>query len=127
MGALVAGLYAAGKLEDYTEWALTLNKYDIFKLLDVGGGSGLIAGNKIMAKLEEWLADIQIEDLPIPYSAVVVDIERERVLWFNECPFCDAIRASFAIPGVFTPHVYRKRVLVDCSFLYPIPCVPTFN
>src|SRR5690625_6401858 len=78
MGALVAGLYAAGKLEAYTEWALTLNKYDIFKLLDVGGGSGLIAGNKIMAKLEEWLADIQIEDLPIPYSAVAVDIERDR-------------------------------------------------
>lgn len=127
MGALVAGLYAAGKLEAYTEWALTLNKYDIFKLLDVGGGSGLIAGNKIMAKLEEWIADIQIEDLPIPYSAVAVDIEREREVWFNEGPLCDAIRASIAIPGVFTPHVYRNRVLVDGSVLNPIPVAPTFN
>src|SRR5690625_6241337 len=78
-----------------------------------------------MAKLEEWLADIQIEDLPIPYSAVAVDIEREREVWFNEGPLCDAIRASIAIPGVFTPHVYRNRVLVDGSVLNPIPVAPT--
>lgn len=127
MGALVAGLYAAGKLEAYAEWAVTLNKYDILKLLDVGGSSGLIAGKKIMAKLEEWVGDIQIENLPLPYSAVAVDIEREREVWFNEGPLSDAIRASIAIPGVFTPHVYRDRILVDGSVLNPIPVAPTFN
>lgn len=127
MGALVAGLYAAGKLEAYAEWAVTLKKYDVFKLLDVGGASGLIAGNKIMAKLQEWIEDVQIEDLPLPYSAVAVDIEREREVWFNEGPLYDAIRASIAIPGVFTPHVYRGRTLVDGSVLNPIPVAPTFN
>lgn len=127
MGALVAGLYAAGKLEAYAEWAVTLKRYDIFKLLDMGGSSGLIAGNKIMAKLQEWIGDIQIEHLPLPYSAVAVDLEREREVWFNEGPLCDAIRASIAIPGVFTPHVYRGRILVDGSVLNPIPVAPTFN
>src|SRR5690625_7495520 len=104
MGALVAGLYAAGKLEAYTEWALTLNKYEIFKLLDVGGGSGLISGNKIMAKLEESIADIQIEDLPIPYSALAVDIEREREGRLNEGPRDAAIRASMAVPSECQRH-----------------------
>jgi NTE family protein len=127
MGALVAGFYAAGKLEDYAEWAVTLTKYDIFKLLDVGGTSGLIAGQKIMAKLQDWIGDIRIEDLPIPYSAVAVDIEREREVWFNEGPLYDAIRASIAIPGVFTPHVYQGRTLVDGSVLNPIPVAPTFS
>ncbi|MDQ2075925.1 patatin-like phospholipase family protein [Marinimicrobium sp. ABcell2] len=127
MGALVGGFYAAGKLDAYTEWAMTLQKLDILKLLDLGGTSGLIAGQKIMTKLEEWIGDIRIEDLPIEYTAVAVDIEREREVWFSKGSLYHAIRASIAIPGVFTPHLYKGRILVDGSVLNPIPVAPTLR
>lgn len=128
MGALVGGLYGVGKLEEFTEWVGQLARGDILGLLDVTSmPGGFIAGRKIMERLHEWIGDVQIEDLPIKYTAVAVDIEREKEVWMSEGSLFDAIRASIAIPGVFVPHKYRGRTLVDGGVLNPIPVAPTIN
>lgn len=128
MGSLVGGLYAVGKLEEYTEWVCQLARGDILGLLDVTSmPGGFIAGRKIMERLHEWIGDTQIESLPINYTAVAVDIEREKEIWMSEGPLYDAIRASIAIPGVLIPHKYRGRTLVDGGVLNPIPVAPTVN
>lgn len=128
MGALIGGLYARGKMEEYADWATDLDRSDIFGLLDITGNpGGFITGDKIMKKLEGWLGDANIEDLPIKYTAVAVDIERERELWMSNGSLYDAIRASISIPGVFTPYKYRDRILVDGGVLNPIPVAPTVD
>ncbi|MEX1198806.1 MAG: patatin-like phospholipase family protein [Pseudohongiellaceae bacterium] len=128
MGALVGGLYAVGKLEDYADWVCGLDGSDILGLLDITGArGGFIAGNKVMKVLHEWIGDTRIESLSIEFTAVAVDIEREREVWLNDGPLYDAIRASISIPGVFTPYRYRGRVLVDGGLLNPIPVAPTVH
>lgn len=128
MGALVGGLYALGRMEEFAGWVSSLERKDILGLLDITRDrGGFIGGNKIMAKLHEWIGDTRIEDLPISYTAVAVDLEREREIWMNEGSLYEAIRASISIPGVFTPHPYRGRVLVDGSVLNPIPVAPTLH
>ncbi len=128
IGALVGGIYAAGKLKEYAEWAVQLERSGVIGLLDLTGArGGFIAGKKIMRKLDEWIGDVAIEDLPLRFTAVAVDIEREKEVWMSEGSLSDAIRASIAIPGVFTPHNYRDRLLVDGGVLNPLPVAPTVN
>lgn len=128
MGALVGGVYAVGKMDDYADWVVGLERSGILGLLDITGArGGLITGKKIMEKLKAWIGDILIEELPLKYTAVAVDIEREKEVWMSEGPLFDAIRASIAIPGVFTPHKYRDRILVDGGVLSPLPVAPTVN
>ena len=128
MGALVGGIYAAGKLEAYEEWVCSLEQSEILALLDwTFAGGGLIKGRKILGKLEELVGDTNIEDLDIDYTAVAVDIDHGREVWLDRGPLFDAIRASIAIPGIFTPHRYRNRTLVDGGLLNPIPVAPTLR
>lgn len=128
MGALIGGLYARGKMEQYADWVTDLDRSDIFGLLDVTGNpGGFIAGDKIMEKLADWIGEGDIEDLPIKYTAVAVDIERERELWMSDGSLFAAIRASISIPGVFTPYKYRGRILIDGGVLNPIPVAPTVD
>jgi len=128
MGALVGGIYAAGQLEPYAEWARKLEKRDMFSLLDLAfGWTGLFKGDRLMGVLKELVGDYVIEKLPIGFTAVATDLVEQREIWLNEGPLFDAIRASIAIPTVFTPHVYRGRVLVDGGLLNPIPIAPALN
>lgn len=128
MGALVGGIYAVGKLDEFAEWMIGLERTHILGLLDVTGArGGFIAGKKIMAKIRQWIGDTCIEDLPLKYTAVAVDIEREKEVWMSEGSLYDAIRASISIPGVFTPHKYRGRTFVDGGVLNPLPVAPTVN
>jgi NTE family protein len=128
MGALVGGIYAAGQLEPYSEWARKLEKRDMFSLLDLAfGWTGLFKGDRLMGVLKELVGDYVIEKLPIGFTAVATDLVEQREIWLNEGPLFDAIRASIAIPTVFTPHVYRGRVLVDGGLLNPIPIAPALN
>ena len=128
MGALVGGLYAVGRLEDYADWVSGLDASDVLGLLDpTGAPGGFIAGRKVMKVLHEWIGDTSIESLPVEFTAVAVDIEREREVWLNDGSLYDAIRASIGIPGLFTPYRYRDRVLVDGGLLNPIPVAPTVN
>lgn len=128
MGALVGGIYAAGQLPAYAAWARKLEKRDMFSLLDLAfGWKGLFKGDRLMGVLKELVGDHVIEDLPIGFTAVATDLVEQREVWLNRGPLFDAIRASIAIPTVFTPHPYLGRVLVDGGLLNPIPIAPALN
>lgn len=128
MGALVGGIYAAGKLDVYKNWVITLDKSDVLKMLDLSmRRGGLIKGDKIINKLLELIGRQQIENLPINFTAVATNIETGKEVWFTEGSLFDAIRASIAVPLVFTPVTHGKRVLVDGGVLNPVPIAPTMS
>jgi len=128
MGALVGGIYAAGKLEDYRQWVLGLEKMDVLRFLDPGFSSeGLFKGDRLMDALREMVGEHAIEDLPISYTAVACDIERQREVWLTRGPLFEAIRSSIAIPTLFTPHHYLGMKLLDGGLLNPVPIAPTFK
>ncbi len=128
MGALVGGIFASGKLEVYADWARRLEKRDMFSLLDLAFmRTGLFKGDRLMGVLRELVGDHVIEELPIGFTAVATDLLEQREIWLNQGPLFDAIRASIAIPTIFTPHVYLGRVLVDGGLLNPIPIAPALN
>ena len=128
MGALVGGIFAMGELTTYRDWVEGLSQTDVVSLLDWSFSSGgMIRGDKLIRKLKDLVGDSDIEDLPISYTAVAVDIERGREIWMSDGPLFDAIRASIAIPAVFAPHRYRGRTLVDGGLLNPVPVAPTLR
>ncbi len=128
MGALVGGIYATGKLKAYEDWVCSLEKSDVLSFVDWSfAGGGLIQGRKIINKLEELVGQTDIEDLEIDFTAVAVDIDNGREMWLSRGSLFDAIRASIAIPGIFTPHRYRGRTFVDGGILNPVPVAPTLR
>ncbi len=124
MGAVVGGIYAAGKLHEYREWIESLDYLDVLRLLDVSFRLGAIRGEKIFGKIRELLGDINIEDLRIPYTAVATDLTNQQEIWFQEGCLHQAMRASAAIPSLFTPVIQGNRMLVDGGLLNPLPIVP---
>jgi NTE family protein len=128
MGALVGGIHAAGRLADYRDWVCALHRADVLRFLDLAWSrSGLIKGDRIIETLREMVGEHHIEHLPIAYTAVATDIERQREVWISKGPLFDAIRASIAVPTVFMPHEYLGRKLVDGGLLNPVPIAPTFR
>lgn len=126
MGALVGGLYAAGKLQRFKDWTTGLGQLDVLRLLDISlSAPGAIRGEKVFSFLRELIGDLRIEDLPIPYTAVATDLLHHKEIWFQEGSLYRAIRASIAIPSLFTPVVHGGRVLVDGGLLNPLPIMPT--
>ncbi len=125
MGALVGGIHALGRLDEYRRWIEKLSRSDMLVLIDwTLSGGGLIRGQRLIEHLREMVGDADIEDLPMRYTAVATDLDAERELWLDKGPLFDAIRASIAIPGVFTPHRYLGRTLVDGGLLNPLPVTP---
>ena len=128
MGALVGGIHALGKLEVYREWVCTIDKIDVFRLLDFSlGEGGLVKGEKIMNALKQFMEDRRIEDLPIRYTAVASDIANEKEVWINHGNIFDAIRASISLPLFFTPYRHNGVYLLDGGILNPVPIAPTFQ
>ena len=128
MGALIGALYACGKLDDYKKWVLTLKFYDVAKLLDFSfGKDGFIQGEKVFRTIEKMIGDIKIEDLPIPFTAVATDLIKQKEVWIQKGSLLDSVRASVAIPTIFTPKKIGNRYLVDGSVLNPIPIAPTIS
>lgn len=128
MGALVGGIYASGHLDVYTEWVTRLERMDVLSLLDFSfGEGGLIKGERIIRVLRELIGDYQIEDLPLAFTAVATDLDNQKEVWLNKGPLFEAIRASMAIPSIFTPVTYHGMRLVDGGLLNPIPIAPTLN
>lgn len=127
MGALIGGIRAAGKLAIYRDWVCSLDKFDVLKLVDWSfsfAGGGLIKGEKIIGAMLDLVGDVRIEDLPIAYTAVATDLEREREVWLTRGSLFDAVRASIAIPTLFRPHLINGRLLVDGALLNPVPVTP---
>lgn len=128
MGALIGGIYAMGKLDVYTRWVTALERGDVVRLLDLSfGRNGLIKGDRIIEVLKSLIGDSDIEDLPIKFTAVATDIEDEKEVWFTNGSLFDAIRASIAIPTIFTPHPYRGKQFLDGSLINPVPIAPTLK
>lgn len=128
MGALVGGIHAAGRLDAYRDWALALTRFDVLRLVDLGlSGGGFIKGERIMAVLRELVGDLDIEALPLPFTAVAADLDAGREVWFRRGPLFDAIRASIAIPTVFRPVSWRGHTLVDGGLLNPVPVSATLG
>ena len=128
MGALIGGIYAAGKLDVYRDWVSALAKLDVLRLVDwTLSGGGLIKGERIIGVLRELIGDEHIEDLPITYTAVATDLDRQREIWLDRGPLFDAIRASIAIPSLFRPYMRDGRRLVDGGLLNPVPVMPLLS
>jgi len=126
MGALIGGIYAAGKLDVYTRWVTALRQRDVIRLLDINfTGTGIFSGDRIIHTLKDLLGDANIEDLPINFTAVATDLDTGREVWFRKGSLFDAIRASISIPTVFSPINYRGHLLVDGGLSNPIPIAPT--
>lgn len=125
MGALVGGMYAAGGLTQFAEWARSLRARDVWRLVDPQWRSpGAIAIDKVLGQCREFVGDVAIADLDIPYTAVATDLIGRREIWFRDGPLFSAIRASIAIPGLITPSIVNGRILVDGGLLNPIPVEP---
>lgn len=124
MGAVVGGIYAAGKLREYREWTESLDYLDVLRLLDVSFRLGAIRGEKVFGKIHDLIGEIDIEDLAIPYTAVAADLTNQQEIWFQEGCLHKAMRASAAIPSLFTPVTQGNRMLVDGGLLNPLPIVP---
>ncbi|HSH41006.1 MAG TPA: patatin-like phospholipase family protein [Arenicellales bacterium] len=128
MGALVGGIYAAGELDTYKHWVTALDRSDVVRMLDPSfGWSGLLKGERIINKLRNLIGDREIESLPISYTAVATDVERGKEVWLSRGSLFDAIRASIAVPLVFTPHEINGRKLLDGGLLNPLPVAPTLR
>lgn len=126
MGALVGGIHAAGRLRDYRDWVCALERSDVLRLLDFAfGHPGLIKGEKLIGVMKELVGEHRIEELPIPFTAVATDLATQREVWLSRGPLFHAIRASIAIPMVFTPHRIGGRELVDGGLLAPLPIAAT--
>ena len=128
VGALIGGIYAAGKLEEYEDWVRNVTKLDMVNMMDISWeGGGLVKGDKIIAKMIKLVGDRQIEDLPITFTAVATELESGREVWLSKGPLFDAIRSSCSLPIFFTPAMYREKMLVDGGVVNPVPIAPVFD
>lgn len=125
MGAIVGGFYCAGILDEYRQWVSGLRYLDVLKMVDVSLlSSGVIKGDKLYNRIAEMLNGQRIEDLRIPFTAVATDITNHKEVWFQRGSLQEAVRASAAIPSLFTPVNHNGRLLVDGAVLNPLPITP---
>ncbi|OBH85107.1 esterase [Mycobacterium scrofulaceum] len=125
MGALVGGLEAAGRRDEFADWAKSLTQRTILRLLDFSiSAAGVMRAEKILDAVRDILGPVTIEELPIPFTAVATDLVAGKSVWFQRGPVDTAIRASIAIPGVIAPHEVDGRLLADGGILDPLPMAP---
>ena len=122
MGALVGGSYATDQLDSLEKWACSLTRRRIISYLDVRiGGSGVIAGTRLARRLEQSIGETEIEDLPIRFAAVATEIGTGHEVWLTRGSLALALRASYALPGIFAPVNLGGRWLVDGALVNPVP------
>jgi len=122
MGSLIGGAYATGKMQALKEWIYTLDKSKVFRMVDFTlSRQGLIKADKVMNKMKDYVPDVRIEELELPYAAVAVDMLSRKEVVFREGSLYHAIRASIAIPGIIIPVKEDHRLLVDGGVLDNIP------
>jgi NTE family protein len=126
MGALIGGLYAAGKLPDFESWVTGLSEWDVLRFLDISltNRSGMMKGDLIIEELRSLVGEHRIEELPLRFTAVATDLAHKKEVWLSRGDLFDAIRASISIPGIFTPKDIDTRRLVDGGLLNPLPVAP---
>ena len=122
MGALIGGVYAAGKLKEFREWMKTVDRKKMLELTDFSLSINHIAkGSRILEAIMEFVPDMPIEDLPIPYCAVATDLKAGREVVFDKGSLFDAIRASISLPSFYEPVQRDGMILIDGGVTNPIP------
>jgi len=122
IGAVVGGCYAAGQLDGLESWARSLNVRSVLGHLDISlSGSGLIRGSHLASRLEAALTDTRIDDLPIRFAAIATEFNTGHEIWLTRGRLTDALRASYALPGIFPPVLIGGRWLVDGALVNPVP------
>src|ERR1700689_1794786 len=122
IGTLFRGWYAAGRVDMLEAFARSLTRLRVFGLLGFSfTGSGLIGGQRLRTRLEAALGGLRIEDLPVRFAAVATEIGGGHEIWLRRGPLVDAIRASYALPGVFEPVKVDGRWLFDGAIVNPVP------
>lgn len=122
IGAVVGGCYAAGKLDAVEKFARSMTKRRVFAMMDLSfSGASLISGERLRAALEQELKGYQIEKLPIPFAAVATEVGAGHEIWLQRGPLDVAIRASYALPGIFEPVKIGARYLFDGALVNPVP------
>jgi NTE family protein len=122
MGALIGGVYAAGKLKEYREWMKTIDRKKMLELTDFSFSiNHLVKGDRIIEAIMAFVPDMAIEDLPIPYCAVATDWQNGEEVVFREGSLFDAIRASISLPLYYEPVRRDGRILIDGGVINPIP------
>jgi NTE family protein len=122
IGALVGGCYLAGKLDELESFARSLTMRRMAALLDFTiGGGGLFAGMRLTRRMQDHLEGLSIEDLGRPFVAVATELRTGHEVWIESGSLITAIRASYALPGIFEPVHCNNRVLVDGALVNPVP------
>ena len=122
MGALIGGVYAAGKLNEFREWMKTIDRKKMLELTDFSLSlNHLVKGKRIIEAIMEFVPDVAIEDLPIPYCAVATDLKGGKEVVFNKGSLFDAIRASISLPSFYEPVQRDGMILIDGGVINPIP------
>ncbi|SCB39140.1 NTE family protein [Bradyrhizobium shewense] len=123
IGAVVGGLHAAGRLDTFEEWGRSLQGMrNILGYLDIRlNGSGLLGGEKLATRLENAVGQTLIEDLPVKFASVATEVRTGHEIWLTRGRVVDAMRASYALPGIFSPVLIGDRWLVDGALVNPVP------
>ncbi len=122
VGAVVGGCYAAGRLDALEDFALSLTRRSVFNLIDVSfRGGGLMGGDKLRARLEAAMGQQRIENLPTRFVAVATEMRTGHEVWLKNGLIVDAMRASYALPGIFEPVKIGGRWLIDGAIINPVP------
>jgi NTE family protein len=122
IGAVVGGCYAAGKLDEVEQWGRSLTRGRVLGYLDLSfGGSGLLGGSRLAQKLTGTVGDITIEELPVRFAAIATEIGTGHEIWVTRGRLADALRASYALPGLFPAVQIGERWLMDGALVNPVP------
>ncbi len=122
IGALVGGCYLAGKLDELEAFARSLTMRRIASLLDLTiGGGGLLGGMRLTKRMQEHLEGLNVEDLPKPFVAVASELNSGHEVWIDGGSLITALRASYALPGIFEPIHCNNRTLIDGALVNPVP------
>ena len=119
IGALVGAAYASNRLDRLEEWVAQIDWWDIIRYMDVRVGG--VEGGRLMQAFRERVEDVPIESLPRPFGAVATDLQTGREVWFQSGSLLEAVRASIALPGLFSPVLHQGRWLVDGGLVDPLP------
>ena len=121
IGAMIGALYADNRLDELESWVSTLTWKKVMGFFDIGFGGGLLKGARVIAFLHQHFGDKQIGDLARPFAAVATDLKSGQEIWLRDGAVTHAVRASIALPGLFTPWVENGRYLVDGALVNPVP------
>lgn len=121
VGALIAAVYAAKEVDRFTDWILALDRRKVFQFMDFRWSGGMLKGDRLMKFMQQYFGSTTIEQCHLPFAAVSTDLYTGAEVWLRHGPLVDAVRASIALPGLFTPVARQGRWLVDGGLVNPVP------